>query len=157
MATEDLSNPTITRVEITGYVYKIKSYADDSPLPNNGIVWLPFDDTEASSLTNHSIEFTVVVGNAPASVSQLSDNFFVRCYPNPANTTNTLEFTSDKKQKLKVDLFDITGSFVKNVFDNFVEQETTAIQNNVNDLASGIYFYKISGNDLSANIKIVKQ
>ncbi|MCW5908812.1 MAG: T9SS type A sorting domain-containing protein, partial [Chitinophagales bacterium] len=109
------------------------------------------------SLANHSVEFTAVVGNAPASVYRFDDNFLVRSYPNPANTTNILEFTSDKRQKLKIDLFDITGSFVKDVFDNFVEQGTTAIQNNVNDLAPGVYFYKINGHNSSANLKIVKQ
>ena len=76
-------------------------------------------------------------------------------YPNPFNPSTTIEFTLDKKSDVKLTIFNMLG------------QEVTTLVNEVRDagahreiwdasnVASGVYFYKLSAGDLTRTKKMV--
>jgi hypothetical protein len=64
-------------------------------------------------------------------------------YPNPANTEIKIRHSIKTEGELRIDLFDYTGRKVKSVACTNCYQETTM---NVENLADGIYTYKVSMN-----------
>jgi hypothetical protein len=73
---------------------------------------------------------------------QLSQN-----YPNPFNPTTMINFSLPTDSKVKITVYDITGSVVKVLVDGDYSAGTHQAQfssSSISNLASGIYFYQIN-------------
>ena len=64
-------------------------------------------------------------------------------YPNPFNPTTTIEFALPKQSSITLKLFDILGREVAILVDAELESRVHKINFDGQDLASGIYFYRI--------------
>ncbi len=81
-------------------------------------------------------------------------------YPNPFNPTTTIEFTLDKKSDVSLNIYNIQGELVRNLFSgksltgsHRVEWDGT---NNLNNnVASGIYVYTLETNDRKISNRMV--
>jgi len=63
--------------------------------------------------------------------------------PNPALTMQRLVFNMQTQQSLRVDLFDISGKKVGQVYDGMLTPGTSGIDCDVSALSPGVYYYRI--------------
>jgi Concanavalin A-like lectin/glucanases superfamily/Secretion system C-terminal sorting domain/Ig-like domain CHU_C associated len=123
--------------------------ATDSAGTNNGTL-NGFALTGATS--NWASGSTVTTGNNCTVLGnenfEISNNF--KMYPNPAKNTLTIEVQS--LENAAFDVFDING---RQLFSQ--KLNATANTLNIENLASGIYLFKISSSQGTATSKVVKQ
>lgn len=79
----------------------------------------------------------------------------VKLYPNPAVSMYFLEFELNKTSDVKIDLYDINGRKVKNLFDGNLPASKNEFTFNRNALSSGQYFVKINVDGATQTKKLV--
>ena len=89
-------------------------------------LWVYTDTTVGSD--NYELEIT---------------NYELKNYPNPFNPETVISFTLHKKQKVSLCLFNIKGEKVKTIFEGAAEKGKSSFTLKVDELASGIYLYKL--------------
>ncbi len=105
--------------------------------------------------TNENTDITPSAALAgQASVASL---LVMDVFPNPARTENTIRFLLNESGKLNVDLMDIQGKMVKNVFNGTQEKGAYVISVDINSLPAGTYFYRLTFNDKTLTQKFVKK
>jgi len=70
-------------------------------------------------------------------------NTAIKVFPNPSNSTHTLTFTIPTYAKVNVDLYDIQGRKLKNVYNGPVTDGIFRQEIDVSQLEEGVYFYGI--------------
>jgi hypothetical protein len=104
--------------------------------------------------TVESIELATYDG-APVSHKLLPANFALnQNYPNPFNPSTTISFELPKATAFTVEVFNVAGQKVASHSD-FSEAGTVEWEFQATDLASGVYFYKLTAGDFSATNKMV--
>ncbi|NRR92759.1 T9SS type A sorting domain-containing protein [Winogradskyella undariae] len=91
------------------------------------------------------------------SVDQISANDLgVTTHPNPTSTVSYIEFTPKTTSNILIEVFDINGRNIGQVFNQeaYSGQSYTA-EFNVNNLASGLYIYKVTTGNSSITKKFV--
>jgi len=83
-----------------------------------------------------------------------------RNYPNPFNAATSINFTLLKSADISIDIFDVTGQFVDQIFAGYLEAGIHNIdwngRNSQNhNLASGVYLYRLSIGTSSACRKML--
>lgn len=68
-------------------------------------------------------------------------------HPNPFNESTIISFTLKKPSPVTLEIFDITGALVKTLIDEQLPAGQHQITWHTGDLASGIYFYKLTSNN----------
>ena len=81
-------------------------------------------------------------------------------YPNPFNPTTNIEFTLEKKTGINLSVFNILGQKVRTLVDRELSAGDHHIEWNAEDdtgrkVASGIYFYRLSFDDISVSKKMI--
>ncbi len=137
------ANPTKTNMEL---LYAIQQSANQATTPD--------------TLIGYGIPNFCIANNILTSISENSaNNFNVKVFPNPFSNEFTLDYYSQKNEKIKLELYDICGRKI-------LEQDFVAHENNKNlfslksmeALNSGIYFVKTTNSTgQSLNIKIIKK
>ncbi len=79
----------------------------------------------------------------------------IKSYPNPFNSATTMVFSADKQSEVKIDLFDITGKFVKNLFAGVVSEGEKSISLSGDNLPSGVYFIRLVSDQSSMTHKLI--
>jgi len=139
--------------EALGYNFKInKDSGNDSPF-NSSIVfkdgklystWVDRKDpaTGLDVFANViSFKTTDVSG---VDVNEISKNYeHFRNYPNPFNFSTTIKYDLPKAQNVIITVYDIQGRFVSKIVDEFKQAGRHSVEFNAEDLASGVYFYRI--------------
>lgn len=74
-------------------------------------------------------------------------------YPNPFNPTTTLSYSLPKTSHVTLAVFDILGKEVETLVEGKKDKGQYQVQFNANQLASGVYFYRLSIN----NVVLVKK
>lgn len=69
-------------------------------------------------------------------------------YPNPFNPTTTIRFQIDKGQHVQLAVFDITGSRVETLVNNFLSPGAYSIDWDAGSYTSGVYFYQLQTDEL---------
>ncbi len=75
-------------------------------------------------------------------------------YPNPFNPRTTIPFTVDKSSHIMINIYDIRGRKVKELFNKTVEAGKYAVPFDGYNLASGIYIYELRTNNVSLKRKM---
>ncbi len=81
-------------------------------------------------------------------------------YPNPFNPSTTISFASEKSGNCELTVYDLRGRRVKTLFSGHVNAEVTnsivwnGDDDNNKKVASGIYFYRLTGNGKTVNRKM---
>jgi|GEM_PF-6320915 len=80
----------------------------------------------------------------------ITDYTLSPAYPNPFYTTAQFDLQLDSPQNIRIDLFDILGRKVKNIYEGVLaaDNKTTFAIDGL-ELPSGIYIYKVSGETFS--------
>lgn len=64
-------------------------------------------------------------------------------FPNPFNPSTTISFSLNNQQKVTLEVFNITGKLVETITNRIYTAGTHAVQYNAENLASGVYFYRL--------------
>jgi len=76
-------------------------------------------------------------------------------YPNPFNPVTTIKFSIPKQSDVKVEIFDITGRKVRELFNDTKNAGFHSLLFNGNELASGVYFYRVKANHFIKTRKLL--
>lgn len=76
-------------------------------------------------------------------VTELKQN-----YPNPFNPSTTIPVSISEFQKVKVDVYDMTGRLVRSVYNGTLPTGNHTLSVNLEDLASGVYIYRLQTNQM---------
>ncbi len=68
-------------------------------------------------------------------------------YPNPFNPTTTIEFTLSKRSEVSLVVYDILGRIVTELASGNLNAGCHTVNFNASNLASGVYFYKLTAGD----------
>lgn len=100
----------------------------------------------------------VLVLDVPEQSEEFTQISNVKVYPNPADEYGYVEFSTDAQTHLKIDLYDVFGRKVMNLFEGNTFTGVQGISFKTNGLASGVYNVVIesNGNKITRQINIVK-
>lgn len=116
-----------------------------------------FPDTiEGYGIPNFCIAnaiLTDILGVAELSAS----NDELRVYPNPSNNEFSISFYSNKKQSIKVELYDISGREIYNEERNVNANNNIFRLSNEDALSKGIYILRIISSEKSFYTKLIKE
>ena len=76
-------------------------------------------------------------------------------YPNPFNPETTIRFYLPTSGKVKISIYDVLGRSVKTILDAQLTAGDHSINFNASDVASGIYFYKLTAGKYHATRKMM--
>ena len=76
-------------------------------------------------------------------------------YPNPFNPVTNITFTVPKSENVKIEIFNITGQRIRLLLDKQMSPGTHNIAFDALNLASGVYWYRISAGEFRAARKMV--
>ena len=96
-----------------------------------------------------------VVGIADENVISAKSFALEQNYPNPFNPRTTIVFTLDKKSDVKLTIFNILGQEVATLVDEVRNAGNYPVIWDASNVASGVYFYKLSAGDLTHTKKMV--
>ncbi len=95
-------------------------------------------------------EFIIDLMNAVPETDNLPNNFSLnRNYPNPFNARTTISFELENPSPVLLEIFDITGAKVKTLIDKFMPAGSHEINWDAGDVASGVYYYKLTASNSS--------
>lgn len=159
IGTSDLYNQSFKIIDIsTGSIIFEKndaayyySYPIVSDINNDGLLECSFTKYDFPYFTNYVYEVyntgspTVVVAGLPVNLNfELKQNF-----PNPFNPTTTIEYALEKSGFVSIDIYNIKGELVDNLYSGYRKEGTyREIWNGESKwgrkVSSGTYFYQIS-------------
>ncbi|MBU1638446.1 right-handed parallel beta-helix repeat-containing protein, partial [bacterium] len=76
-------------------------------------------------------------------------------YPNPFNATTEIRFSLPVSDQVKLELFNIQGSKVADLVKGLLASGEHSATFNGRELASGVYFYRLTSNNISLTKKMV--
>ncbi|HRI45548.1 MAG TPA: T9SS type A sorting domain-containing protein, partial [Ignavibacteriaceae bacterium] len=74
-------------------------------------------------------------------------------YPNPFNPSTTISFVIEKREHVKLSIYDVTGRLIDELVNDILVPNNYSVLFNGKDLSSGIYFAKLS---TSSKYKVIK-
>ena len=78
---------------------------------------------------------------------------FIAVYPNPFNSTTTINFYQPTRSDIQVSIIDITGREIARLQDGIVERGYHSSNWNASEVSTGVYFCRVSG---GGGIRIAK-
>ncbi len=145
VGTANFSNPRLADCVVTTY-----KGAFDPALPLNEqwtYYWTNFDPQN----TDYTMGLPTAVGDGPGYREYLSQN-----YPNPFNPQTSIDFVVPATGNVTLEVFDVSGARVATLFSGVKSAGSrTTVSFNADGLASGVYFYRLSGNGFTEMRKMV--
>lgn len=134
---------------LVGYMYHFKE--EWGIFGQSVQVWKPFQQGTSAgfaySLHLHDPEASGIENNV------ITDGTF-KLWPNPSGNVNWLEFIA--KGHVQIDLYDLTGRFLKSVY-NGSSDGNLRVTSDIGNLTPGIYTYLIKTGEGIKPIKFIKQ
>jgi len=93
---------------------------------------------------------------APTAVNSLSvtpQKF--ELYPNPAYETCKVKYVLDQSGEVSIDLFDVTGKLVKQVYSGQTENGLRVLTFDCSDMPQGVYFCRLQSDHLTETQKLI--
>ncbi len=116
-------------------------------IANNGGT-MEFGEVSASDFYGRLLE------SSASLVAPLPTEFAVKAnYPNPFNARTMINFDLPIDSDVDVSIYSITGQLVETMSGHF-EAGTRSVTWDAADVASGVYFYKVSAGDFSQTMKM---
>jgi len=150
---ESISN---TGATVSGYVYELY----DSAV--NNWVWLPFDTTDAKA-ANFAI--SIITGDSIQSpwdsiinsnVTINNDFSSLNIYPNPTTNYLVVEASSNCPNDVKIDLFDMNGKEIKDIFTGRLDSSGKKIVCDMTAFEQGVYFISLQTYCDKKFLKLIK-
>ena len=89
------------------------------------------------------------------SVAEDNLGFSTSSYPNPFNPTTTISYTIPKDGRVEIKVYDALGREVATLVNEVKPAGKYNVVFNAANLASGVYFYRLTVNDLAVTKKII--
>jgi hypothetical protein len=70
-----------------------------------------------------------------------------RVYPNPFNSSATIEYSLPEAGHIKIDIYDLLGRQVQTLVDDYKQAGVHTVTFDASHLSSGIYFYRLQAGD----------
>jgi len=80
-----------------------------------------------------------------------------KVFPNPASNTSTLEYINKKAGPVSVELLDEQGQVIRKVANHTQTPGTYTLNTDLNNLKSGVYFYKITTSTGTETMRFLKK
>ena len=95
-----------------------------------------------------------IAGDYIEGISDLpSEHTVAGIYPNPFNSTTTLQIELPQRSKVKIELYNINGQFIRTIYSGIQNAGSPKFRFDASDLASGVYFYKFRAESLESSKK----
>ena len=111
-------------------------------------VGLNVDIYKKSAFSGNSAAPKIVNNNTSetnALIAEVPKNYILyQNFPNPFNPTTIIKYATPKNEKVTIDIYDLLGRKVTELVNGEVTAGYHEIEFNAGNLASGIYFYKLS-------------
>ena len=107
---------------------------DDSVLSDQQIEWLPEEEIKSKSLPMKSRVLT--------------------SYPNPFNATTTISYTLPEPSLVQIKIYNVLGQLVTTLIDEAKQAGTHSVKFDASQLASGIYYYRLTAGIYSETRKL---
>lgn len=130
----------------TSNSFKYYSFVDKNV--QNGIYYYRLKQINLNGSFEFSDSIQVQINNS-------SNDLELYFYPNPFNIESFIEFKVDKKDKIKLSLYNLLGEEIRILMNDFVEAGKYKIKFNGNDLSSGVYIIKLENSNNIVARKIV--
>ncbi|UYZ61002.1 T9SS type A sorting domain-containing protein [Hymenobacter latericus] len=101
--------------------------------------------------------FLLMNPNAPAKAERNAGTGRAALYPNPASSSQRLEYEVKKDGNVKVELLDERGKTLRTLFDGKQDKGTHSLDVNLADLGRGTYLYKITSKGHTETRRFVKE
>jgi len=110
-------------------------------------------------ILNQTLDF-IFIGeristNAESDGNSFTDYFLFQNYPNPFNAETIISWQAPKSVNMTIKLYDVLGNEILNLFDGNSYPGKNEFRFNADGLASGVYYYKIQGNDFCNTKKLI--
>jgi hypothetical protein len=76
-------------------------------------------------------------------------------YPNPFNPSTTIRYAIPKAGQVKLNVYSVTGKLVASLVDEYKTAGNYAVNFNATNLASGVYFYRLTSGAFVENRKMI--
>lgn len=155
---------------LTGSVWNMRGEAVSGPMAGSGVVleqipaytsmwfgWAAFhENTEIADIN-------AIVTSVNSDLSAIRPDAFElhQNFPNPFNPATTIGYALDEANRVTLKIYDIAGKEIKTLVNNISQQagqyrvSWSGKNNSGRNVASGMYFYKISMGGLSKSRKMV--
>jgi hypothetical protein len=110
-----------------------------------------FQPQAVSVVKNRSIWYI------PQSVEETQTSVSSTIYPNPFNNNITIEVEIEKAGVLTVDVYDVTGRKIDQLVSQDVNVGKFSMNHTFSGIKSGIYFLRVSQNNMTTTTKIIAQ
>ncbi len=104
---------------------------------------------------NNTFIDDIQIGEFVNGLDDIRNNINLSVSPNPSNGLTTISFNNITKSNININLFDLSGKFIKNITQSELAAGQQEIELNASDLAKGVYFIKVEQNDLSYTTKFI--
>jgi PKD repeat protein len=146
----------------------------DSYVPNAQSIWTEKQTNlpaGAANSDNVKFKFSYEVGSGYGNnfyldairienvtgVQELATMLGVQVYPNPSNGLTRISMNLPENGKLAINLVDVLGRTVANVYNGSVNSGEQVYSVDVNSIDAGIYFMQFNYNDKTAAVKLIVQ
>ena len=116
----------------------------------NGNYTVTLIATSGSCSDTTTFNLTINVG-----IEEIQTLAGVNLYPNPVSQEATIDVNLNEATIVSVNVYDITGKVVANVYEGQMDAGITTLKVNVSNLESGIYFTTISSSSAIRTLKMV--
>lgn len=129
---------------------------DPSKIKSIGFIFDDYDNPGLSSIHLEVSRIGFISGTTNVGEELLPKEFALsQNYPNPFNPSTIIGFAVPSKEHIKLAVYDILGQEVQILLDKELEPGAHSINFNAAGLASGIYFYKLSGQSVNITKKMM--
>ncbi len=102
-------------------------------------------------------DYTPGASNQPASINEISNNISaVQNFPNPFSTETNIRFTLENPEQLSIRIFDIRGSFIREIANGKYSGGTHVVTFEASGLPAGYYYYRLqTGTSVKTNKALI--
>jgi hypothetical protein len=115
--------------------------------------------THGSSLFRSHVQNLIAIKDSVTSINDIMENDkeykLYQNYPNPFNPTTTINYSLPKAGNMKLTVYNAIGSKVATIVNKYKPAGNYSVQFNGNNLASGIYFYRLESGTFSVTKKFI--
>jgi hypothetical protein len=115
-----------------------------------------FFNSTVNTFNSTNLQNAINSALAATAIEDMNSAFSnISLFPSPSKNQATLSVTLTSRNDVKVELYNMVGKKVSDVFNNVLFTGNNQIQINTSDLANGIYFVKVSVADRNKILKMV--
>jgi len=102
---------------------------------------------------NGNYEYFYPTVNDKITISSPTEVYLSQNYPNPSNPSSIINYQIPEESFVKLNVYDISGKTVKSLVNSIQKSDYYTVKFDGNELASGIYFYKleVTGSNINFN------